>query len=79
MIFSLRQIQEKAIEQYEELFIVFVDFKKAFDTIDSKMLLKVVKEFGCPDHFVEIIKQFHEGNSILPNLLVFSTIWAVTR
>ena len=38
MIFSIRQIQEKAIEQYQELYIVFVDFRKAFDTVDRNML-----------------------------------------
>ena len=61
MIFSLRQIQEKAIEQHQELYIVFVDFRKAFDTVDREMLWKILKVFGCPDHFVEIIKQFHDG------------------
>ena len=61
MIFSLRQIQEKAIEQEQELYMVFVDFWKAFDTVDRSMLWKVLKLFGCPDHLIDIIRQFHEG------------------
>ena len=61
MIFSVRQIQEKAIEQYQELYMVFVDFRKAFDTVDRDMLWKVLKLFGCPDDFIEIIRQFHIG------------------
>ena len=61
MIFSIRQIQEKAIEQYPEQYIVFVDFRKAFDTVDRNMLWKVLKLFGCPDDFIEIIPQFHVG------------------
>ena len=59
MIFSLRQIQEKTIEQYQELYTVFVDFWKAFDTVDRDMLWKVLQIFGCPHDFIEIIKQLH--------------------
>ena len=33
MIFCLRQLQEKCIEQDRPLYIVFVDFTKAFDTV----------------------------------------------
>ena len=61
MIFSLRQIQEKAIEQYQELYIVFVDFRKAFDSVDRDMLWRVLRRFGCPEHFVRMIEQFHTG------------------
>ena len=61
MIFSLRQIQEKAIEQDQELYMVFVDFRKAFDTVDRNMPWKVLKLFGCPDHLTDIIRQFHDG------------------
>ena len=34
MIFSLRQIQEKCIEQNMPLYMIFVDFTKAFDTVN---------------------------------------------
>ena len=33
MIFCLRQLQEKCIEQDRPLYMVFVDFSKAFDTV----------------------------------------------
>ena len=33
MIFCLRQLQEKCIEQDRPLYMVFVDFGKAFDTV----------------------------------------------
>ena len=38
MIFTLRQLQEKAVEQQRPLYVVFVDFKKAFDTVDRATL-----------------------------------------
>ena len=40
---------------------MFVDFKKAFNTVDRTMFWKVMKVFRCPDYFVEIINQFNEG------------------
>ena len=61
MIFTLRQLQEKAIEQHRPLFVVFVDFRKAFDMVDRQILWKVLQRYGCPQIFLEIIKQFHEG------------------
>ena len=33
MIFCLRQLQEKCIEQDRPLYMIFVDFSKAFDTV----------------------------------------------
>ena len=59
MIFSLRQLQEKAIEQHRPLYIVFVDFSKAFDTVDRPTLWKVLEIYGCPEKLVSIIQQFH--------------------
>ena len=33
MIFAARQLQEKCQEQYDDLFITFIDLTKAFDTV----------------------------------------------
>lgn len=38
MIFSLRQVMEKVCEKKKELFMVFVDLTKAFDTINRQAL-----------------------------------------
>lgn len=59
MIFTLRQLQEKAIEQHRPLYIVFVDFTKAFDTVDRSTLWKVLKIYGCPEQLIQIIRNFH--------------------
>ena len=59
MIFSLRQIQEKAIEQGQDLYVIFFDFKKAFDTVSRDMLWKVLEILGCPRKFVNIVKDLH--------------------
>ena len=61
MVFSLRQLKEKAIEQYQELYIVFFDFRKAFDTVDRALLWKVLQNFVCPPRLAKIVQEFHDG------------------
>ena len=43
MIFTLREVQEKCIEQNMPLYAVFVHFKKAFDTVNRDGLWKVLQ------------------------------------
>ena len=64
MIFTLRQLQEKAAEQHQPLYVVFVDFSKAFDTANRTILWKVLETYGCPDKLISIIKQFHYGMQV---------------
>ena len=61
MVFSLRQIQEKCTEQNMELYAVFIDFTKAFDTVSRDGLWSVLKKFGCTGKVVNMIKALHEG------------------
>ena len=71
MIFSIRQLQEKAMEQKQDLYIAFFDFKKAFDTVNREMLWKVLTILGCPQKFVNIVKDFHENTEA--NILISGT------
>ena len=59
MIFCLRQLQEKCIEQDRPLYIVFVDFTKAFDTVGRTGLWKLLRKYGCPEKFTSIIESLH--------------------
>ena len=61
MIFSLRQIQEKCMEQNMELYVVFIDFTKAFDTVSREGLWCVLKKFGCTDKVLNLLKALHDG------------------
>ena len=61
MVFTLRQLQEKAMEQQRSLYIVFMDFSKAFNTVNRWTLWKVLKAYGCPESFINMIRQFHNG------------------
>ena len=57
--FSVK-IQEKCIEQNRNLYIVFVDFTKAFDTVHIETLWKILRIIGCPDLFVDLIASLHK-------------------
>ena len=61
MIFAASQVQEKCREQNLDLYMVFVDLTKAFDTISRDALWQILRKSGCPDLFVDIIRSFHEG------------------
>ncbi|XP_076128077.1 uncharacterized protein LOC143109310 [Alosa pseudoharengus] len=61
MVFTIRQLQEKCREQHKDLFMVFVDLSKAFDTVQRDLLWEVFHRIGCPTKFVNILRQFHEG------------------
>lgn len=50
MIFAPRQLQEKAAEQQQLLYIVFVDFSKAFDMVDRETLCEVLKRTAAENN-----------------------------
>lgn len=61
MIFTARQIIEKCIEHRLDLFQVFIDLTKAFDTVNREALWKILEKLGCSSHFVDMIRQLHDG------------------
>jgi len=61
MIFSLRQIQEKRAEQKMELYVVFIDFTKAFDTVSRNGLWRVLKKFGSTEKTTNLTTALHAG------------------
>jgi len=61
MIFTARQIQEKCREQHQDLFMVFIDLTKAFDTVSRPGLWMILAKIGCPQKFINIIRSFHDG------------------
>ena len=68
MIFTARQLQEKCYEQNMDLVQVFIDLTKAFDTVNRMSLWKILGKLGCPDHFVSMIRYFHDGMEAWVNI-----------
>ena len=42
--------------------MVFVDYEKALDSIDRETLRKIVKAYGIPDKFIELVKAFYKNS-----------------
>ena len=61
MVFAIRQLQEKCVEQHQDLHLLFIDLTKAFDTVNRAALWAILSKLGCPPRFVQIIHSFHDG------------------
>ena len=61
MTFALRLLQEKCKLYSEDLYLLFIDLTKAFDTINRPALWAILEKIGCPRHFVDLIRSFHDG------------------
>ena len=61
MNFAIRLLQEKCKLHSEDLYLLFIDLTKAFDTINRPALWAILEKIGCPKHFVDLIRSFHDG------------------
>ncbi|BHF85638.1 hypothetical protein SprV_1002880900 [Sparganum proliferum] len=48
MIYAARQLQEKCQEMRTDLYSIFVDLTKAFDTVNREGMWKIIQKLGCP-------------------------------
>ena len=61
MRFSLHQIQKKCREQNLPLFAAFIDFTKAFDSLNRFLLWQILGQFGSPDKIILPICCLHDN------------------
>jgi hypothetical protein len=55
-IFCINQILEKKWEYNETVHQLFIDFKKAYDSVRREVLYNILIEFGIPMKLVRLIK-----------------------
>jgi sorting nexin-29 len=58
---TLRIIIEQCIEWSSRLHTVFIDFEKAFDTINREAMWNEVKHYGVPTQIVNLIQETYRG------------------
>ncbi|VVC34822.1 Reverse transcriptase domain, partial [Cinara cedri] len=63
-IFCIRQIAQNSWEYNKELYILFIDFEKAYDSIHRSTLINILKEFNFPIKLVNLIKASLENTLI---------------
>ena len=59
-IFILRNIIEQSIEWQSALYINFIDFEKAFDSIHRDSLWSIMRLYGIPNKIISIIKSLYD-------------------
>nr|VZI29213.1 unnamed protein product [Spirometra erinaceieuropaei] len=61
MIFAAHQLQEKCQTMRTHLYSTLVELTNAFDMVNREGLRKIMRKFGCPEQFIEMVRQLHDG------------------
>ena len=59
MLFVLQLIIEKIRNTEDEAFITFIDYSKAFDSVNHNHLFKTMIDLGFPQHLVSLISNMY--------------------
>ena len=60
-ILALRRILEEVRKNNLPAVLIFLDFKKAFDSINRAMMFKILKAYGIPPRLLKAIKAMNTG------------------
>ena len=60
MMFVVLRLQEIGQKAEVSLFMCFIDFHKAYDTVDRTLLWQVLTRIGVPPQMMAVIQQFHD-------------------
>ena len=55
----MRQLAEKYEEFGKELYVCYIDFRKAFDSVWRKGLWRVMRHYGYPEKIVRILENIY--------------------
>ena len=58
-IFNLRILREKYLQHQQDLYQVFIDFKKAFDVVLHAALWATMKKYNISTNLVQVIRNLH--------------------
>src|SRR5574340_764220 len=54
-------IMENAQEFQKNIYLCFIDYAKAFDSVDHNKLWKILKEMGIPNHLTCLLRNLYAG------------------
>ena len=60
-IANIYQIIEKGREFQKNIYFSFINYAKAFDSVDHNKLWKILKEIGKPDHLTCFLISLYAG------------------
>ena len=56
MIFANRQLVENSWEHKAEIFLLFIDLRKAYDSVPCEAMWQALAKLGIPDTAIQLIK-----------------------
>ena len=51
-------------QQQKNIYFCFIDYAKAFDSVDHNKLGKILKEMGIPDHLTYLLRNLYAGQEV---------------
>ena len=60
-IANIHWIIKKAREFQKNIYFYFIDYPKAFDSVDHNKLWKILQEIGIPDHLICFLRNLYPG------------------
>ena len=79
LILCLRRIIEESKLSNRDLSLVFVDFSKAFESVDRNKLFEILKLYGIPDKIISAIKVLYTDTSSTILTLLSLSAWEFYR
>ena len=61
-IFVLRNIIEQSVEGNASLYICFIDYEKAFDSVHRETLWRIMGLYGIPPKLVRMVQAMYKGS-----------------
>ena len=61
MIFCVKQLVEMSVEHNTNTYILFIDLRKAYDSVPHQALCSCLENYGIPPVMIEVIKSFREN------------------
>jgi len=58
-VFVLRRLSELAQESGTQLFALFIDLEKAYDSVDRPAMWQLLRNYGIPDAMVRFVESLH--------------------
>ena len=78
-IAHIRWTIEKAREFQNNIYLCFISYTKAFDSVDHNKLWKALKEMGIPDDLTCLLRNLYAGQEATVRMLYRTTDWFMSR
>ena len=78
-IANIRWVIKKAREFKKIIDFCFIDYAKAFDSVDHNKLWKILKEMGTPDHLTCLLRNLYAGQEATVRTGHGTTDWFQNR